>query len=100
MRVLLDATFARRGPSGTAVYIEQLAPALREAGVELVEVANESRGAPGGGLARSLANYAADRRWIALELPRLARRHRAEVIHHPLPAHCPRASARRRGRGR
>ena len=30
MRVLLDTTFALRGPSGTAVYLERLAAALRE----------------------------------------------------------------------
>ena len=73
MRVLLDTTFARRGPSGTGIYIERLAPALRDLGVEVVEAANERRRPPAGGGAGSWRNAAEDRRWSALELPRRAR---------------------------
>ena len=46
MRVLIDTTFALRGPSGTGVYVERLATALRELGVEVVEAANARRRAP------------------------------------------------------
>ncbi len=35
MRVLLDMTYALRGPSGTAVYVERLSQALRDEGVEV-----------------------------------------------------------------
>ena len=48
MRVLLDTTYARRGPSGTGVYIDRLAHALREEGVEVVEAANDRRPDPAG----------------------------------------------------
>lgn len=89
MRVLLDTTYARRAPhSGTAVYLECLQAALAARGdVSVVAVANERRRAPAGGGWGSLANALADARWSQLELPRLVRRHRAELIHHPLPAH-------------
>jgi hypothetical protein len=40
MRVLLDTTYARRGPSGTGVYVERLARALRAEGVEVLEAVN------------------------------------------------------------
>jgi glycosyltransferase involved in cell wall biosynthesis len=93
MRVLLDTTFARRGPSGTGVYIEHLAPALRDLGVEVVEAANERRRAPAGGGAGSWRNAAEDRRWSALELPRRAREAGARLIHHALPAAAPRFGA-------
>jgi glycosyltransferase involved in cell wall biosynthesis len=92
VRVLLDTTFARRGPSGTGVYIERLAPALRELGVEVVEAANERRRPPAGGGAGSWRNAAEDRRWSALELPRRAREAGAQVIHHALPAATPRSA--------
>lgn len=91
MRVLLDMTFARRGPSGTGVYLAQLAPALRSLGVEVVEAVNDRRGPPGGGIAQSMRNLAEDRWWTGVELPRLAREARADVLHHPLPAHAPTA---------
>jgi glycosyltransferase involved in cell wall biosynthesis len=84
VRVLLDTTFARRGPSGTGVYVEQLALALREAGVDVIEAANERRRAPGTGSARNLAE---DVRWTQVELRRRAREANADVMHHPLPAH-------------
>lgn len=84
MRVLLDATFARRGPSGTGVYVERLAAALRDQGVEVVAAVNERRRPPATGSARNLAE---DARWTQIELRRLARAAGADVIHHPLPAH-------------
>ncbi|MBW3652755.1 MAG: glycosyltransferase family 4 protein [Actinobacteria bacterium] len=87
MRVLLDMTYARRGPSGTGVYIERLAAALRAEGVDVVEVANPRRGAPGGGRVSSVRNLAADVHWTDVVLPQLARRHEADVVHHGLPAH-------------
>jgi glycosyltransferase involved in cell wall biosynthesis len=89
VRVLLDTTYSRRAPfSGTAVYLERLAGALTEIdNVEVVEVSNRRRRPPSGGGIGSLRNLLADRWWTAVELPRLARRARADVIHHPLPAH-------------
>jgi glycosyltransferase involved in cell wall biosynthesis len=88
MRVLIDTTYARRAPfSGTAVYVERLADALSQvAGVELIDVANARRRLPAGGGIGSMRNLLVDRWWEGLELPRLARRHRADVVHHPLPA--------------
>ncbi len=86
MRVLLDTTYARRGRSGTGVYLEQLAKALRAEGVDVVEAANERRRAPAGGGAGSAANLALDEWWTQTELPRRARAAGADVLHHPLPA--------------
>jgi glycosyltransferase involved in cell wall biosynthesis len=86
MRVLLDTTYARRGPSGTGVYIERLAAALRAEGVEVVEAANERRPQPAGGGIGSARNLARDQEWTQVELPRRARDAHADVIHHPLPA--------------
>ena len=86
MRVLLDTTYARRGPSGTGVYVERLTQALRAEGVEVVEAANERRPAPAGGGAGSARNLALDTRWTQVELPRRARAANADVLHHPLPA--------------
>ena len=86
MRVLLDTTYARRGRSGTGVYLEQLAKALRAEGVDVVEAANERRRAPAGGGIGSAANLALDEWWTQAELPRLAREAGADVLHHPLPA--------------
>ena len=59
MRVLLDTTYARRGPSGTGVYIDRLVAALTEEGVEVIEAANERRPAPAGGGVNSARNLAA-----------------------------------------
>lgn len=84
MRVLLDATVLRHGPNGTAVYVARIAAALRELGVDVVEAANERRALPGTGSSRR--NALEDARWVQGDLRRLARRHRADVIHHPLPA--------------
>jgi glycosyltransferase involved in cell wall biosynthesis len=91
MRVLLDTTYTLRGHSGTAVYLEQLARALREEGVEVLEAANERRPAPAGGGLGSARNLALDERWTQLELPRRARAAHADVLHHPLPALAARA---------
>ena len=91
MRVLIDMTFARRGPTGTGVYLTQLVRALRALEVDVIEASNARRRDPGGGGSRSAANYAVDEWWTAVELPRLAREHRADVLHHPLPAFAPRS---------
>jgi glycosyltransferase involved in cell wall biosynthesis len=91
VRVLLDTTYARQAAfSGTAVYLERLADALAATGaVEVVTVANRGRRPPAGGGIGSLRNALSDRWWTGRELPRLARRERADVIHHPLPAYAP-----------
>jgi glycosyltransferase involved in cell wall biosynthesis len=91
MRILLDATYARRAPySGTAVYLDCLQAALAQlGGAEVVPVWNRRRRPPAGGGAGSARNALADLSWTAVELPRLARRVRADVIHHPLPAYGP-----------
>ena len=86
MRVLIDTTYALRGPSGTGVYLAKLVAALREEGVDVVEAANERRPAPAGGGAGSARNLALDARWTQVELPRRAVQARADVLHHPLPA--------------
>ena len=86
MRVLLDTTYARRGPSGTGVYIDRLSAALREEGVDVVERANERRPDPAGGGTGSMRNLALDQWWTQVELPRHAREAKADVLHHPLPA--------------
>ena len=89
MRVLLDMSYARRGPSGTAVYVEQLVRALRERGeVDVLEASQPRRLRPGAGnLARSAVNAALDAHWVHRGLGRAARRVGADVVHHPLPAH-------------
>lgn len=91
MRVLIDTTYAHRAPlSGTGVYIRRLGEELsRLDGVEPMSVANVTRRLPAGGGLGSLRNLAGDLRWTGVELPRLARRAGAEVIHHPLPARTP-----------
>ena len=83
MRVLIDTTFARRGPSGSGVYVERLTAALLEEGVDVVTAANERRRPPAGGGLGSLRNLAEDVRWTQVGL----RRRPADVVHHPLPAH-------------
>jgi glycosyltransferase involved in cell wall biosynthesis len=84
VRVLIDTTFARRGPTGTGVYIQRLVPALRELGVDVVEAVDDRRRPPAGGGAGSVANLVEDVRWAALGLPRRARRAGVDVVHHPL----------------
>ncbi|HEY0343826.1 MAG TPA: glycosyltransferase family 1 protein [Solirubrobacteraceae bacterium] len=91
MRVLLDTTYARRGHSGTGIYVERLAAALRAEGVDVVEAANERRPAPAGGGVASALNLALDEWWTQVELPRRARAAGADVLHHPLPALAARA---------
>ncbi len=88
MRVLFDATYAQRAPfSGTGIYIEQIIDAMgRLDDVEVEAVVNPRRRAPAGGGAGSVRNLITDRWWSAVQLPRLARRSRADIIHHPLPA--------------
>jgi glycosyltransferase involved in cell wall biosynthesis len=90
-RVLIDTTYARRAPrSGTAVYLDRLQEALEELeGVEVVAAANRRRRAPAGGGIGSIRNLLADAWWTTFALPRLARRDRAGLIHHPLPARAP-----------
>ncbi|MDQ6607998.1 MAG: glycosyltransferase family 4 protein [Actinomycetota bacterium] len=96
MRVLIDTTFARRAPlSGTGIYVNRLLSELAELdGVEPIEVANIRRRPPAGGGPGSLRNLGGDIWWATAELPRLARRSRADLIHHPLPAHSPGAGIR------
>jgi len=89
MRVLLDTTFALRGHSGTGVYLAHLEEALAYLGVDVVEASNAGRRAPGGGPRTTVFNAAVDQWWTAVELPRLAQQARADVVHHPLPAHSP-----------
>jgi glycosyltransferase involved in cell wall biosynthesis len=86
VRVLIDTTFARRGRTGTGIYLSRLIEALAALGVDVVQTANESRRPPAGGGLGSIANAAADQWWTAVELGRRARRMRADVVHHPLPA--------------
>jgi glycosyltransferase involved in cell wall biosynthesis len=74
MRVVVDVSFARRGPSGTQVVIDHLLPELRALGVDVVEM-DGRRGA--------YLNLAAEAAW-QVRLARAARR--ADVLHHPLPA--------------
>jgi glycosyltransferase involved in cell wall biosynthesis len=89
VRVLVDTTYSRRGPTGTGVYLERLVPALRDLGVEVVEAANERRRPPARGGPGSWRNAAQDARWSAVELPRRARAVRADLVHHALPAVSP-----------
>lgn len=86
MKVLLDTSYALRGSSGTATYLDRLRSALDELGVDVVAVADEGRPAPGGGGWRSARNLLRDRWWLDVALPRLAAHHGADVVHHPLPA--------------
>ena len=89
MKVLIDTSYARRGPSGTGVYVEQLVRALRERGaVEVLEAAQPRRLRPGAGNPlRSAANALLDMHWLHRGLAAAARRAGADVVHHPLPVH-------------
>ncbi len=94
MRVLIDTSYAERGPSGTAVYVRELVAALRGEGIEVVEASQRRRLAPGAGNPlRSAANAALDLAWLHGGLARAARAARADVVHHPLPAHSRRIAA-------
>lgn len=86
MRVMIDTSYALRGPSGTAVYVRRLAAALRDEGVDVLEAADAGRRPPAGGGIGSARNLARDAWWRRVELPRRARAARADVLHHPLPA--------------
>jgi glycosyltransferase involved in cell wall biosynthesis len=87
VRVLIDTTFLRRGPTGTGVYLEALCAALRLLDVDLITASNPGRRAPAGGGVGSWVNLAGDVWWTQVELPRCARAAAADVVHHPLPAH-------------
>lgn len=99
MRVLIDTSHASRGPTGSGVYVRELLAALREReGMEVVEARQRLRlrpGRAGGALAplRTAANLALDALWLHGGLPRAARAARADVVHHPLPAHSRRIAA-------
>ncbi len=88
MKVVIDVTYAARAPlSGTAVYLENLIRELETQGdVEVEPAANERRAAAAGGGVGSARNAAIDTYWSEVELPRIARRAKADVIHHALPA--------------
>lgn len=101
--MLLDTSFAERGHSGTGVYVEELRRALSGLEeVELIEARQRVRVRAGrtgdgsgsrslGGVARSALNAALDLWWERVALPRVAQAVRADVLHHPLPVHAPRA---------
>jgi glycosyltransferase involved in cell wall biosynthesis len=90
MRVAIDTSYAGRGQSGTAVYIERLIAALAAEGVEIVQLHQPIRGRRGGrNRVRSAANAALDLAWTRELLPRAAKRAGADVVHHPLPAWSP-----------
>ena len=88
MRVLIDTTYAERAPySGTGIYLRELVSALRERdAIEVQTTANPHRRPPGGGGVASVRNAIADFVWTEQVLPAQARRRRADLIHHPLPA--------------
>ncbi|CAA9524578.1 MAG: hypothetical protein AVDCRST_MAG30-3268, partial [uncultured Solirubrobacteraceae bacterium] len=85
MRVLIDASALNRAPSGTAVYVERLIPALEAAGVTVHTTRIRPRPRGGGG-PRSYLNAALETGWTQAELPRRARRAGVDLLHHPLPA--------------
>jgi glycosyltransferase involved in cell wall biosynthesis len=90
VRVAIDTSYVHRGHSGTAVYVERLMAALRNEGVDVVELRQPLRGRRGGAnKLRSAANAALDLTWTRSLLPRAAARAEADVLHHPLPAVSP-----------
>jgi glycosyltransferase involved in cell wall biosynthesis len=95
MRVLLDTSYAARGMSGTAVYIERLAAALEGLdGIELIQARQPRRLRRGGrNPLRSAVNAALDWLWLHRGLPRAAREARVDVVHHPAPAYSSRIAA-------
>jgi glycosyltransferase involved in cell wall biosynthesis len=92
VRVLIDASYARRAPnSGSGIYIRRLVAELRTLPqVQPVPVLDARRGTPAGGGLRSARNLVHDLGWSSIALPAWARRRGAALIHHPLPAHAPR----------
>jgi glycosyltransferase involved in cell wall biosynthesis len=95
MRVLVDTSYAARGPSGTGVYVRELVGALRELeGVEVVEASQSRRLRRGGGNpVRSAINALVDLAWLHFGLPRAVRAAQPQVVHHPLPANSRRIRA-------
>jgi glycosyltransferase involved in cell wall biosynthesis len=97
VRVLVDTSFAARGRSGTAVYVEELVRALRaRPDLEVIEPPGRRRLRPGraGKMRnplRSAVNALLDLAWERRGLARAARTAGADVLHHPLPARSPRA---------
>jgi glycosyltransferase involved in cell wall biosynthesis len=95
LRVLIDTSFADRGPSGTSVYLDRLIAALRRrAEVDVLTAPRRRRLRPGRAGTRwnplrSAANAALDLAWLHVSLPLAARHSSADVVHHPLPAHSP-----------
>lgn len=95
---MVDVSYTGRGRTGTGVYVEELVRALRARDdVEVVCVGQKRRLRPGGAgrrrnPLRSAANLGLDSAWTRYGLPRAARLARADVLHHPLPAHSARAS--------
>ena len=91
--MVIDVSYAGRGRTGTGVYVDELVRALRARDdVEVVCVRQRRRLRPGGAnRVRSAANLALDTAWTRIGLPRAARRAKADVLHHPLPAHSPKA---------
>lgn len=75
MRVVIDASYARRGASGTGVYIAGVRDALRALGVDVVDAA-----AP----PHRYLNLPVEWWWTHGRLPRRARG--ADLLHHALPA--------------
>ena len=103
MRVLIDTSYAQRGPSGTGVYIARAGRArCASAGeVEVVEAAQPRRlrrGRAGGrwNPLRSAANAALDLDWLHRGLPRAAREARGRRGAPPAARLEPAASACRR----
>jgi glycosyltransferase involved in cell wall biosynthesis len=81
VRVLIDTTYLARGHTGTGTYLRELLPRLRALGVDVIEAPNPNRRPPGTGSWRN-----------AIEDLRHARslgREKADLVHHPLPAHTP-----------
>jgi glycosyltransferase involved in cell wall biosynthesis len=92
--VLVDTSYALRGPSGTGTYVEQLVAALPAAGVAVREAADTGRRPPAGGGLGSVRNALRDRWWLHAGLAGKCRKvpgtFRNLVVHHPLPAWSPR----------
>ena len=74
MKVCIDASYARRGKTGTGVYVERLIEELRALGVDVRAVSSRAR--------KYLSPV--DLAWTHVELPRRARG--CDLLHHPLPA--------------
>jgi glycosyltransferase involved in cell wall biosynthesis len=90
MRVAIDTSYTALGPSGTAVYIERLIPALEAEGVEVVRLRQPLERRRGGrNKLRSAANAALDIAWTRELLPKAAERAKVDLLHHPLPARSP-----------